>query len=244
MSNVYEALLHAQWQQGTVEDPATPLAAQDALVAHPRATMEREMVELHLNVEALLPDTPRKIIQFTGSRAGEGVSTVVREYAWMATEKLGKSVLIIDTDQTDRGQNVFSHIRNRYSWGDAVRGQVAIDESFSRIDNTNLYVSGYSSRPGAAAQLPDSQQFVSLFERLRVRFDLVLIDSPSSATGLDALVLARCVDGVILVVEAEKTRWPIVESVKNRIVNNGGKILGTVFNKRRNYIPEFIYSRL
>jgi len=52
------------------------------------------------------------------------------------------------------------------------------------------------------------------------------------------------VDGVVLVVEAEKTRWQVVESLKEKIENSGGNILGMVFNKRRFYIPENIYRRM
>ncbi len=52
------------------------------------------------------------------------------------------------------------------------------------------------------------------------------------------------VDGVIIVVEAEKTRWQVALSLKEKIINNGGNILGLVFNKRQYYIPQFIYDRL
>ena len=244
MSNVYEALMQAQWQQGTVEESCAVVATPDVLVEGQEAMMEREMVELHLNIESLLPDTPRKVIQFTSSRVGEGVSTVVREYACMAAAKLGKSVLVIDADRADGGHKVFPHVKNMYGWDDAVLGQAAVEDVFSRIGNSNLYVSGYSSRPDGTSALSEPGRVMAFFERLRERFDLVLIDSPPATNGLDTIAFMCSVDGVILVVEAEKTRWPIVESEKNRILNSGSKILGIVFNKRRNYIPECIYTRL
>jgi Mrp family chromosome partitioning ATPase len=52
------------------------------------------------------------------------------------------------------------------------------------------------------------------------------------------------VDGVVLVVEAEKTRWPVAETVRDKIKNSGGNILGIVLNKRRYYIPDWIYNKL
>jgi Mrp family chromosome partitioning ATPase len=52
------------------------------------------------------------------------------------------------------------------------------------------------------------------------------------------------VDGVIFVVEAEKTRWPVALAAKEKIVSHGGNILGMVFNKRRFYIPEFVYRKI
>jgi Mrp family chromosome partitioning ATPase len=52
------------------------------------------------------------------------------------------------------------------------------------------------------------------------------------------------VDGVVLVVEAEKTRWPVAENVRDKIKGSGGNILGIVLNKRRYYIPEWVYKKL
>ena len=60
----------------------------------------------------------------------------------------------------------------------------------------------------------------------------------------DGPALVSQVDGVILVVEAEKTRWQVALSAKEKIIKSGGTILGTVFNKRKYYIPEYIYKYL
>jgi Mrp family chromosome partitioning ATPase len=73
---------------------------------------------------------------------------------------------------------------------------------------------------------------------------LILIDSPPATISSDGLAISKKVDGVVLVLEAENTRWPIVESVKSLIERNGGNLLGMVFNKRRYYIPDSIYRRL
>jgi len=60
----------------------------------------------------------------------------------------------------------------------------------------------------------------------------------------DALAIASSVDGVILVVEAEETKWRTAGYVREQIDAVGGRILGIVFNKRRFYIPQSIYKHL
>ena len=72
----------------------------------------------------------------------------------------------------------------------------------------------------------------------------ILVDSPPATTSTDGLAISSKVDGVVLVVEAEKTRWPVAETVRDRIKSSGGNILGIVLNKRRYYIPEWIYKKL
>jgi Mrp family chromosome partitioning ATPase len=47
-------------------------------------------------------------------------------------------------------------------------------------------------------------------------------------------------DGVVLVARAEKTRWPAALNLKNRIVREGGKVIGAVYNDRRWYAPRWL----
>jgi protein-tyrosine kinase len=43
--------------------------------------MEDEMVGLYQSIDSLLSRSPQKVIQFMGSRGGEGTSTIVCEFA-------------------------------------------------------------------------------------------------------------------------------------------------------------------
>ncbi len=96
----------------------------------------------------------------------------------------------------------------------------------------------------SAPEIFDDPRSKELLDRLRENFNLVIIDSPPIPALPDCLAISSRVDGVVLVVEAETTRWPIVEKVKQRIIKNRGNVLGIVLNKRHYYIPEWIYRRL
>ena len=65
----------------------------------------------------------------------------------------------------------------------------------------------------------------------------------------DALHLVATEDGHVVatarvVMEAETTRGPVARATIETIERFGGKVLGLVFNKRRFYIPRWIYRRL
>jgi protein-tyrosine kinase len=49
---------------------------------------------------------------------------------------------------------------------------------------------------------------------------------------------------VILVVEAERTRWPVAKNAIQEFENSGAKVLGVFLNKRQFYIPPRIYRYL
>jgi protein-tyrosine kinase len=57
------------------------------------------------------------------------------------------------------------------------------------------------------------------------------------------IALSRSVDGVLLVVEAEKSRKQTIATIKKRVLANGGNIVGIIFNKRKYHIPESVYKR-
>jgi Mrp family chromosome partitioning ATPase len=90
----------------------------------------------------------------------------------------------------------------------------------------------------------ESNQFKGMLNRLKETFDLILIDSPAATEYAEGLVLASKVDGVVLVLAAEETRWQVVDDVARRLNMMGGNVLGTLLNKQRFHIPKAIYKRI
>lgn len=79
---------------------------------------------------------------------------------------------------------------------------------------------------------------------LRREFDYAVIDCPSLRESGDALSVAPFVDGIVLVVEANRTRAEQVRHAERNIENAQGKLLGHVLNKRTYDVPGWIYHRL
>ncbi|MFB3123892.1 MAG: cobalamin biosynthesis protein CobQ, partial [Candidatus Binatia bacterium] len=71
-----------------------------------------------------------------------------------------------------------------------------------------------------------------------------VLDAPSVHGFAECRVLCAKVDGVVLVVESGRTRRQVAFNAKKQLEEAGGKLLGVVLNKRRYYIPEFIYRWL
>jgi Mrp family chromosome partitioning ATPase len=79
---------------------------------------------------------------------------------------------------------------------------------------------------------------------MRDKFDYVILDAPPVPAFPECLVLCAKVDGVVLVVESGKTRRQVALRARKQVEEVGGKVLGVVLNKRKYYIPEWIYRRL
>ena len=244
MSKIYEALqnVHRQKKDGAEAFfPAVPVP-----FAPPEAAgfgMEDEMLSLFKIVDTLLPQGKSKIVQFIGAREGEGTSTIVREFARVAADLIGNSVLLLDADRHHPSQDRFFDIHKSSGWLDALKTAEFTGDLFHRVGESRLFVSPSSNSAGYTPEMFDSR-FDSMCENFRNDFDLVLIDSAPLMVSPDGLAIASKVDGVIIVVEAEKTRYQTVRQVRDNIFRVGGNILGVILNKRRFYIPQSIYKYL
>lgn len=261
MSNIFEALQLAEKEQEKVherqsmtlpEEKHVPSKTKIKETVQPSkyslqnvgSSIEMEMMALYQNIDCVLPNPPQRAIQFISSHEGEGVSTVVREFARQAAVIMGKSVLIVDAAHRNPSQHIFFNIPPDYGWKDAMKNGEPVENAVFKAGNSNLYLSPLIPHTTLSPYVYDFVATSKLLTDFKNKFDLVLIDSSSATTSPDSIALTRSADGVILVVEAEKTRWQVAEAVRDKILKNGGNILGIVLNKRRFYIPDSVYNWL
>lgn len=75
-------------------------------------------------------------------------------------------------------------------------------------------------------------------------FDFVLVDCPSLDSSPLALRWAAAVDGVVMVVEAGRTRVDQIETAQRLLKASAGRLQGLVLNRRTYPIPKFLYKIL
>jgi uncharacterized protein involved in exopolysaccharide biosynthesis/Mrp family chromosome partitioning ATPase len=177
------------------------------------------------------------IVQVIASGVGEGVSSLVRDLALVAARTGTTRVLLLDLGAPGDVQikALLGELGTTISQS---RQLIAAprDVVIHRLGQGNLYVSETRGIPSAGPAA-----WIDLFPALRTDFDLVIIDSPSSDRSHDGIMLAPDLDVTFLVVEAEKTRSAVAQNLRDRILDAGGCIGGVILNKRRFYLPGFIY---
>ncbi|MGZ8248108.1 MAG: hypothetical protein ACXWUF_08745 [Methylomagnum sp.] len=204
--------------------------------------MADEILDLYHAISSLLPLVQGRAIEFIGSGDEEGTSTIASEFAWVAHEKFNKSVLILDADSLRLSQHSFFNMAPGLSWDDVLKSGSRLETAIYPVAGPRFCIS-YLTQVDSPNTLSRSLINQSI-DYLRENFDLIIIDPPPafySSLGIDC---CRAVDGVVLVMEADSSRWPVIQTIKQKIQREGGNILGVVFNKRRHYIPNFIYKLL
>lgn len=86
--------------------------------------------------------------------------------------------------------------------------------------------------------------FRDWLESVKQHFDVVVCDAPPLLNQPSWGPMMRMQDGVLLIVEAEQTRSIVLSTTISAIEVAGGHILGIIFNKRRQHIPDFFYQWL
>jgi Mrp family chromosome partitioning ATPase len=75
-------------------------------------------------------------------------------------------------------------------------------------------------------------------------YDTVIIDAPPVIDCPETPPMTSFVDGVVMVVQSGRTRREIVARSLERIEKFKGNVLGIVLNRKKYYIPEFLYKRI
>jgi capsular exopolysaccharide synthesis family protein len=158
-----------------------------------------------LRTSLLLPlqgQLPRVLV--TSAEPGEGKSTVVANLGHSIAES-GRSVLLLDADLRAPTLHKLFGLPNEKGLGDLLSSASdgAAGSGVELIRPTgqpNLFLLPAGRQVEDAATLLESSAMSRLFEELEQRFEVVIVDSPAVLAVSDALVMARYMDEVLLVV--------------------------------------------
>lgn len=105
----------------------------------------------------------------------------------------------------------------------AASGVVAASDGDNR-----LHVLTSGQLPPNAAEIIASRSFATVMGELREQFDLVLVDAPALLAVSDAAAIARCVDGLIFLVDLTRARRPLLAEAASQIAQMPCRKLGLV----------------
>jgi Mrp family chromosome partitioning ATPase len=180
------------------------------------------------------------VVQIIAAHDGEGTSSIARDLCLVAAAEAGMRVLLLDIDGVGRKQA--DAVRKVHAEPLALVGTIAArpaDLAVLRVGRSFFHV----GEPQRNTAVP-SAAWPGILKLLRPRFDLVVVDSPALDRSFDGILFAPHADGSVLVIEAETTRSASVQSLRDRLSEIGGKVIGCVLNKRRYYVPQAIYERV
>ncbi|MBN2121414.1 MAG: polysaccharide biosynthesis tyrosine autokinase [Candidatus Omnitrophica bacterium] len=175
----------------------------------------------------------------------EGKTTVAMNLALAITAVGDKKVLLIDANLRNPAIHKQLNLKHNFGLSDVLLGKKDLRSCLHSTNLRNFFVlpSGEGS-PDDPINLLESQRMDKLLIALKSHFDIVIFDSPALGKYLDGLVLGSKVDATLLLVEALKTKHHAASYIREILNKAGARIFGVVLNKRRYFIPAFLYKTL
>ncbi|MEI6641215.1 MAG: polysaccharide biosynthesis tyrosine autokinase [Novosphingobium sp.] len=185
---------------------------------------------------ALLYSTPSglpKSILVTSSQPSEGKSTTSLAIA-TGIARLGRSVVLLDVDlRRPALHRAIPSLAGDNSQGmsSLLTSQVSIDTVLRDTDVEHLKVITSGPIPPSPTELLSSNRMHQVLEQLTERFDLVLLDSPPVLGLADSPIMAALVDGVVMVIQSDRSRRGSLKASLRRLRDMRTNILGGILTK-------------
>jgi Mrp family chromosome partitioning ATPase len=183
-------------------------------------------------------------IGFAGTHRGEGTSTILANLV-VDLKKTNLRVLLVDLNLAHPNLPGFFSLPTTPGLTDLIDGQHHLREVVRVIKTNNIFLLPLGKpKPKVKLDLANAAWAVNLAGKNAKYFDLILFDLPPLNEYPQAFNAARQTDGIIQVVQAERTRAEVVRTLKSKMERLGIQMFGVVLNQRRYHIPKLIYENL
>ena len=215
------------------DSPVVSLEQNPALYPFCEALRDRLIVYFEVNNLTHKP----KLVAVTSAGRGAGVSTVAAGLAASLSETGDGNVLLVD-------MNLEQGAAQRFYKGKASCGldtALKPETKENALVQENLYVvNGNANSTELPRILP--KRFSALVPKLKASdYDYIIFDMPPVTQTSLTSRLARFMDMVLLVVEAEKSDSEVVKQANTWLAESGATV-GAVLNKTRQYVPKQLHQ--
>lgn len=171
-----------------------------------------------------------RCVLITSACGHEGKTTLAAQLAGRCANA-GLMTLLIDADLRSPTLSKLLDVPQGPGLVDMLRGDADTEAATVLIGDAG----GFHLLPAGAPEFDPSRllqgaRFGQLLSKFRETFDIVIVDAPPVLPVPDALTLGKWVDGAVLAVRHDSSRFALVKEAQNRLFSVGVPILGAVVN--------------
>lgn len=175
--------------------------------------------------------SPKKlrIIVVSSTVSGEGKSVVVSHLAAVSA-MLSRRTLIIDADMRQPKQHSLLNLPKEPGLTDVIDRNITLLHAVQPTGIENLSILTCGEQRARSWSLLESAYMKSLLVEAAAHYELVIIDSPSVSSCVDASTLTRHSDGLVMITRPNFTPKDALLQAVSELTANGVPILGVVVN--------------
>ena len=178
---------------------------------------------LRTNVAFSLPEADEKVIGVTSAERAEGKSTNAINLGIAFSQ-------ILECDMRLPTIAAKLQIPAHPGMSDLMIGEASMEEVVHPCaENFDVIPAGRI--PKDPTGMLASAQMANLITRLKESYDYVIVDLPPVTTVTDAAIMAKNIDGFLLVVRHQSTEFGEIDEMMRLLKLSDAKILGFVYNE-------------
>ena len=186
-------------------------------------------------------DPPESIL-VTSSLSGEGNTTVSTSLAKCIAEEDNRKTLLIEGNLSNPTFKDYFDFPLSYGLTDVILKGVPLHKTTQITSIRNLHIMGAGSDE-AGHPFDKIANFKDLLKEVKKEYDFIILDAPPVLESPETAIISQQFDGTLLIVQANRTIRADVERVKKEITESGGKILGIILNRKKQYTTKTIYRK-
>lgn len=197
------------------------------------------------NLAVTVLDQELRVILLTAANRNSGITSSSLSMASELARTSRGRVLLVDTSLSDNSLTRRLDLGERPGFLDLALADTPplLAQCIESSDELGFDFLPLGRRQQYAERLtPEPLQ--ELLQALAADYRFVIIDGDPVYSSGDILTLSTQVDGVVLVVRSEETRWEVAQAAAQRLIQAEAKLIGSVFNARKYYMPKWVYDRL
>ncbi len=206
--------------------------------------VEDGLLRLLGRLDALLGHRPGQVLAVASASDREGKTFVVTGLASLLARGGKRRVLLVDADLQQRGLSLALGAGEVPGLVECILESAPLASRVvaSGEAGVDLLPAGdVLRRAELGFYRAEFQQRVA---EIQDDYDFILIDTSSALKGNEALMCGKWVDALIWVVSARMSRRPAVRAALGRLREAGIQLTGVVLNRRRAYLPTFLWRHV
>jgi Mrp family chromosome partitioning ATPase len=183
-----------------------------------------------------------KVVSFSGMAREDRSSWICAKVGEALAAQADVSVCLVDANLRSPQLHVHLGAANRMGLAEALTQHGPIRNFVMPLGGRNLWlIPGGHAQPGLYAS---PERLRECCAELRAAFGYILISAPSLDHKTEATLMGQLADGIVLIVEAHRSRRETVRRAKEQLESARVLLLGAVLDQRRFPIPEKLYRKL
>lgn len=204
------------------------------------------LIRSHIILHPASASRRNQVVMVTSARPSEGKTSIAANLAW-AFQSMGARTLLIDCDLRRGRVHHFTGLPNEPGLTPLLQAKCSLRDAIEKTPSPLLDVIPRGPIVIGTTDLLVQAVFHDLITRLRGDYDQIILDTPPVLGLSETTSLQKVVDGVLMVVRAEKTPRKDVFDAATLLRKAGAHFYGLVLNdldlnRTANYYNYYYYS--